>query len=404
MQVIELPWGAWFLDRKERFEFPDEFQIDVFNIKRKDPLTIQQIQQALQPLWPRLEQKQARSVVIVVDDLTRPVFLAEMLEQLLNELEKRNIDSSNITILFGLGAHRPLTPEEMAKKVGEKIVKKYRCVNHSPEETVPIGVDWGKVQVKLNRHFVEAEFKIVISGLTPHSFAGFSGGAKMLIPGLADMEIIAKTHKSVLMGFMGKLGEVENNRFRRVIEQLIETVGIDFFIGVVLNGDRTIADLFTGDFVEAHRNAARAAMEIYAVQRTNTEPYDLIVLNAFPKDTELLQAENGFIPLKSGAANWLKEEALVLLTAACPEGIGYHGLFGPGGKLYHPPRPLRFLQKRPLLFYSPNVSEEDFFKLYWKEYHYFSDKQTLMNHLIQNLPKKARVAVFTFGSLQIVKV
>ena len=108
----------------------------------------------------------------------------------------------------------------------DKIVKKYICLNHNPEETDRIGEVWGKTEVRLNRHYLQADFKIVISGLTPHSFAGFSGGAKMLIPGLADMEIVAKTHKSVMMGFMGKLGEVENNRFRRTIEKLIENASL----------------------------------------------------------------------------------------------------------------------------------------------------------------------------------
>ncbi|NOX87871.1 MAG: DUF2088 domain-containing protein [Calditrichaeota bacterium] len=402
MKSISLPWGAWYYDTQEVLKVSDEWQVDVFKLRDRQPLPEQQMRERLRNLTDQITQKKPDSVVIVVDDLTRPVYLGDLLRIILNELNSCGISRSAVTILIGLGAHRPLTDEEMAKKLGREIQENYTCVNHKPEDTVPTGEQWGKTELKLNRHFLKADFKIVISGLTPHSFAGFSGGAKMLIPGISDMEIISKTHKSVLMGFMGKLGDVEHNRFRNVIESLIREVGIDYFVGVVLNGDRTIADIYCGDYIEAHRKAAIKAREQYRIDLKNNSPYDLVILNAFPKDTELLQAENGFIPLKSAGNNLVKEGGVVVLTSACSEGMGYHGLFGPGGLLYRSPRPLRFLKDRHFAFYSPNLTEDQFFQLYSEEYAFFREKDLLMKYLENLLPQKARVAVFPFASLQLV--
>ncbi len=402
-QKIRLPWGAWYADTQLELTLPAGWQTRVFELKRKSPLTGEQLQEKLAGCFRLAKQKQPASVIIVVDDLTRPVFLGEMLRVLLQGLHAAGVSKKAVRFLIGLGTHRPLSAEDMAKKLGPDIVREYECLNHDPEETEPIGEIWGKTEVKLNRHYVRADFKIVISGLTPHSFAGFSGGAKMLIPGLADMEIVAKTHKSVMMGFMGKLGEVENNRFRQTIEKLIARVGLDYFVGVVLNGDRTIADLYGGDYVQAHRQAAQVARDLYEIALPASAAFDAVILNAFPKDTELLQAENGFIPLKSFGMNLVKEGGTVVLTSACSEGMGHHGLFEPGGKLYRPPRPLRFLKDRQLVFYSPNVNAEDFHRIFWQDYLFFNDKEQLADFFTKVLPPNAKVAVFPFASLQLIK-
>ncbi len=403
VQKIELPWGAWYADSQLELSLPSGWQTQVFRLKKKPPLETAQFEEKLAGCFALVRQKKPTSLIIVVDDLTRPVYLGDMLRVLLRGLHQAGLPKSAVRFLIGLGTHRPLSREDMAKKLGESIVNEYECLNHDPADTEPIGEIWGKTDVKLNRHYVKADFKIVISGLTPHSFAGFSGGAKMLIPGLADMEIVAKTHKSVMMGFMGKLGEVQNNRFRQTIEQLIARVGLDYFIGVVLNGDRTIADLYGGDYVQAHRLAAQVARELYEVTLPASAAFDAVILNAFPKDTELLQAENGFIPLKSFGQNLVKEGGTVVLTSACSEGMGSHGLFEPGGKLYRPPRPLRFLKNRQLVFFSPGVDEEDFHRLFWQDYRFFRRREELEAHLAQTLPAGAHVAVFPYASLQLIR-
>ncbi len=400
-QSIHLPWGAWFGDRDLELYVPKSWQITSYSLPQAGKISPEAIHKKVEPIAALLQEKQPANVIIVVDDLTRPVLLSDLMDALLNEIHKSGIKAEQIKILIGLGSHQGLSKESMIKKMGSRTVESYACLNHDPQDTVPIDVIWGKTPIKLNRHYVEAEFKIVISGLTPHSFAGFSGGAKMLFPGLADMETIAKTHKSVLMGFMGKLGDMTQNKFRDTIEEFVQKAGLDFFIGAVLNRDRSLHDLFCGDYVSAHRQAAEAARKIYLTDVSGDAPYDLLILNAYPKDTELLQAENGFIPLKSAKLPLLKEGGMVLLTSACSEGLGYHGLFGPGGLLYRKPRPLRFLKNRSFYFYSIKITEAEFYSLYHESYHFVNDTQALIEKLQEQLPKNARVAVFPYASLQL---
>ena len=190
--------------------------------------------------------------MIVVDDLTRPLKMAPVVAALCEKLTESGVSDNQIAILIGGGGHRALTDEEVSQKVGAAAVQRFRVLEHSPfENLTDSGVEWKGTPVRLNQHFMAADFRIIISGLVPHSFAGFSGGAKMLFPGIADIDIIKRTHKSVLMGFMGKLGEVEGNRFRAEIEGMASQIGVDYFLGLVGNGQRDVVAMFNGDLVEA---------------------------------------------------------------------------------------------------------------------------------------------------------
>ena len=400
MSSITLPWGAWYGDSAKSFQIPDSWEIESFDLESNSFLESNSIYKKLSALPGVLEMKKPSTAVIVVDDLTRPVELENLLPHIVSHLNNAGVTNNKIKILIGLGSHHGLSPENMQKKLGRFIVDTVTCINHDTEDVVPIDVIWGKTEIKLNRHYVEADFKIVISGLTAHSFAGFSGGAKMLFPGLADMDTLAKTHKSVLMGFMGKLGSMENNKFRATIEQFVEQAGIDFFIGVVINANRTIRNIYCGHYVEAHRLAAEEARE-YCLTNTDNHSYDIIISSAYPKDTELLQAENGFIPLKSSKDTILKPGGVFILLSACSEGLGHHGLFGPGGKLYRKPRSLRFLKEFNFFLYSENISVNEFEKAFNEEYHFFNNWGNMLKHIKTLVPDNPTVAVFPYGSMQL---
>ncbi len=400
--TIDIPWGAWYGDRKLRLKFPESWLVTNFTLQSDRKISDSQISEKLNALDLLLQKKNPKSIIIAVDDLTRPVLLEELMEQLLTRITQFGVSAKRIKIIIGLGSHQGLNKEALLKKLGRFATEKFKCINHHPQDTVPIDIIWGKTPVKLNKHYLQADFKIVISGLTPHSFAGFSGGAKMLFPGLADMETIAKTHKSVLMGFMGKLGDMAQNKFRDTIEEFVNKAGLDFFIGVVINADRSIRNIHCGDYISAHRLAAEEARNYYLLDLSTMEkPFDAVILNAYPKDTELLQAENGFIPIKSAKRNLVREEGIVVLTSACSEGMGHHGLFAPDGVLYRKPRLLRFLKERPLYFHSAKITVTEFHALYHESYHFVNDMQTLIKILQQKLPENARVAVFPYASLQL---
>jgi lactate racemase len=400
MAEITLPWGAWYGDSMKSFSIPDSWEIDAYNLDSDKAISDSDLAQKLNALPDSLSEKKPKSAVIVVDDLTRPVELHGLLPLIISRLNNAGVPNDKIKVLIGLGSHHGLSKENMQKKLGKFIVENINCINHDTEDVVPIDVVWGKTEVKLNRHYVESDYKIVISGLTAHSFAGFSGGAKMLFPGLADMETLAKTHKSVLMGFMGKLGSMENNKFRATIEDFVQKAGIDFFVGVVINANRSIRNIYCGHYVDAHREAAEEA-RAYCLTNTNSQLYDVVISSAYPKDTELLQAENGFIPIKSSKEKLLKPGGTYILLTACSEGLGHHGLFGPGGRLYRKPRPIRFLKEYNFILFSENVSQEDFQTVFNEDYNFFNNWDKLIEHLNSFVPANPKVAIFPYGSMQL---
>ncbi len=400
MQRIELPWAAWYGDTKKVFEIPDDWQISVFDNDDNQKISDENLLSSLHTLKSILNQNKPQNALIVVDDLTRPVEVSNVAEIIVNYLNEGGIKDQNIKFLIGLGSHKGLSEEQIRKKIGKTLASRIKCINHNPEYVRDIDVQWGNTKIKLNKHYLESDFRIVISGLTPHSFAGFSGGAKMLFPGLADMETISRTHKSVLMGFMGKLGEVEQNKFRKTIEDFLIKTKIHFFVGLVINTDRSIRNIYCGDAIEAHRDASIQAKQYCTFETDKT--YDVIISSAYPKDTELLQAENGFIPLKSSGLPLLKENGYFILVSSCSEGLGHHGLFEPGGLLYRKPRPLNFLKGKHLLMYSENISAEEFHSIYNEEYRFYNIWSELLSYIQPKLSNSPSVAVFPFGSMQLV--
>jgi hypothetical protein len=231
----------------------------------------------------------------------------------------------------------------------------------------------------------------------PHPFAGFSGGGKIVIPGLADLETLVRTHKYALMGFRGGAG-LAGNRFRSDMEEAVRAIGLHWSVNLVVNEVRDTAFLAAGDFVEAHRAAA--------AQRIGwTLPpsglLDALVLNAYPKDTELLQIEASLTALRSGIDRWLAPGAPIVLTAACPDGLGTHGLFGPGGRLFRKPAKKTFLGDRPLIIFCPSVDPEAAAAVFWSGYPACREWNGVVSQLKQYLRPGARVGVLPCAPLQI---
>ena len=399
---FDLPWGAWFGDGPKAFSLPGNATVDVADIEARSALATEEIRSSLTTLAAALAAKQPQSAILVVDDLTRPLKMAPILAEVMAVLAEAGLGEDQVSVLIGGGGHRALTREEVAMKVGQDIVDRYPILDHSPFENLEeVPVDWKGTPVRLNRDFVQADFRIIASGLVPHSFAGFSGGAKMLFPGIADIDIIKRTHKSVLMGFMGKLGVVEGNKFRNEIEELATQVGVDYFLGLVGNGQRDVVQMYSGDLITAHREAAEYARQYYTCS-VSEEPYDVVFVNAYPKDTELLQAANAFIPLKSAGRPLVKEGGTVVVMSACSEGMGHHELFGPDKLLYRKPRPLRQFRKQELLIYGENLTAQECARVFAEDYPFFENWADLSAKLAGKYPDGFRGLVFPWASLQLV--
>ena len=400
--TVDLPWAAWYRDTVHTLELPGRWQIDLLEPEDAPALSKQQIETALnQPVQsPPLAElaRGARTACLVIDDLARPTKAGDVLPELIDQLRSGDIDPGAITILVATGTHGPLDRRQIAWKVGHEIASSFRIEVHDAASSLAsTGIRYGQQELRINRTFLQADVKVGIGAVLPHSFAGFSGGAKLMLPGLADAEATARSHKFVQMGLRGGR-DLDRNRFRLEIERLARQLGMQYTVCVVPNSRRETAGVFAGDLVAAHRKACRLAASSYATPLR--AGYDCVILNAYPKDNDLIQAENVLIALKGAKAPVVSEEGVLLITTAASEGLGRHGLFAPGGVNYLPPTPKRALGKRDIWLHAPNVTESDVRKLYWTGYPFFRDSRALTDALSKRFPGRARVAVLPCAPMQ----
>jgi nickel-dependent lactate racemase len=400
---IALPWGVWRQDVRQEWPLPASWTPVVCTNQQKVPLTPTAIDAAFDtPIGTeRLETivSGARSVAIAIDDITRPTPTAQLLPLVLNRLRAAGVPRPRITIAIASGAHRRATPDDVGLKVGPECAD-ISVVPHDPTgDLMDTGQLLGGVPVRVNRAFMDAEIRIGICGVLPHPFAGFSGGAKIVVPGLADLDVLARTHKFALMGLRGG-HQLQGNRFRSEMEGVVRAIGLHWTVNVAIDEQRRPVALACGDLVAAHRSAASAAEEA-ARTPSPDHPLDALVLNAYPKDGELLQLEAAFVALRSGMLRWLAPGAPVVLAGACLEGLGHHELFGPGGRLFRAPAAKTFLTDHPLVIFAPGVTSEECAAAFWDGYRHFALWPELVEYLNPRLARQPRVGIVPCAPLQL---
>jgi nickel-dependent lactate racemase len=341
-----------------------------------------------------------RKAAIAIDDITRPTNTAPLLRLLIDRLTQAGLSHDDVTIIVATGAHRRATPRDLELKVGRDLLGRVRVISHDPGgDLCATGVALGGVPVRINREFAAADLRMGIGAVMPHPFAGFSGGGKIVVPGLADLDVLARTHKFALMGFTSGSGNLDN-RFRGEMEQAVREIGLHWTVNIVVNSRRETAVVAAGDLVTAHRSAAAAAQRLGATAAP-VGPLDALLLNAYPKDGELLQIESALVTLRNGMLPWLAPSAPVILMGACPEGLGHHGLFAPGGRLSRVPSPKTFLAARKLWVFAPGVTEAEVRSVFAEQYPWHATPESLITALGQEVPADARVGWVRCGPLQI---
>lgn len=400
---VEVPWGQWPVSTA-RLSFPEDWDVVRLAMADRPALESAALGRALDepvgtPPLTTLAHGH-RTAAIAIDDATRPTNTAPVLADVIRRLTAAGIDPSAIVVVVAGGAHRPADARDIALKVGDVVALGVQARGHdAARDTTDTGVLLGGVPVRLNEAFLRASLRIGIGGVLPHPFAGFSGGAKVVVPGLADLEVLTRSHKYALMGLAGG-PSLAGNRFRGEMEKAVRQVGLHFTVNLVLNDRGQTAGAVAGDMVAAHREAARLAGR-FAATAAPSQPLDALVLNAWPKDIEVLQIEAAFVALRSGMLGWLSDEAPVVLTAACPRGLGEHGLFGPGGRLYRVPGPLRFLGHHPLWIHAPGAREADVRVVFHTDHRVFASWPAVIRKLQSIAPAHARVGIVPCGALQL---
>jgi len=263
-----------------------------------------------------------RDACIVICDITRPVPNELILRPLLATLEAAGIPRERITILVATGLHRPNEGEELVEMVGRWIVEHYRIENHHGtvlEEHTFLGHSPRGVPIWIDSRYVQADLKITTGLIEPHLMAGFSGGRKLICPGLAALETVKVWHgPDFLEHPKADCGILEGNPVHEENTWIGRHVGCDFIVNVVIDAERRPLKFVAGDMVEAFEEGVAFVREV--VRDTVSEPVDIVVTSCagYPLDTTFYQAVKGM----TGALPIVKPGGTIILCASLSEGIG----------------------------------------------------------------------------------
>lgn len=413
MQKVRVPWGQWYEQSFRELTFPDTWEVHYQKMASLPALSEKEIIEKVDmPIGTVSLEKMAagkRSACIIIDDISRPTPGAVLLPIIIRKLVSAGMAYHEIKVLVALGGHRPMTKKEMEIKVGPWVTEHVQVLNHSPfaEDLVTISDD--SQIIKINRHFVQADLKIAVGCIVPHTLAGFSGGAKAVIPGIGGIETLKSNHELVFadknesMSFKTSTCNPDN-AMRKNMERIVEKVGLDFIINVVLNDSMQTADVFAGHFIKAHREACRHAMA--ALSTVLIKNADILVLSAYPKDTEYSQIGTCFAVLGQYKNQCVKADGTVIAMTAASEGAGFHALFGPGMSLFSPHDdnvpPMELKGKETILF-SDGVNETDIIQFYKGAVPpLYGEWESILKRLEAKYEgRKPVVAVYPMGAIQI---
>ena len=270
---------------------------------------------------PLKEQLQPSSrVTVVFTDITRATPNHILIPWLLEHIASV-VPRENITLLNALGTHRPNTRAELEKLLTPEVVANYRVLNHepdNPEAHVRVGTTREGVPALINRHVVDADVRIITGFIEPHFFAGFSGGPKGIMPGVAHVQTVMSNHCARNIGHpSAAFGITAGNPIWEEMRDIALTVGPSFLLNVALNDSRQITGVFAGDLIAAHRVGVEFVKA--AAMQAVVDPFDIVVTtnSGYPLDQNLYQGIKGL----SAGVRILKQGGTLILAAECREGV-----------------------------------------------------------------------------------
>lgn len=267
-----------------------------------------------------VEREQPRKVAIIVNDLTRSTPTYRLLPPLLKKLEGLGLGPEAVTIVVATGTHRGMTDEEIASVVGPAVKSRYRVINHDCD--APDLVSFGNMstgnELRVNRAVAEADLRIAIGELLLHYYAGFAGGRKSILPGVAWRETVMRNHR--MMTLPGaSIGRIDGNP---VSEEMIEAIGLcplHFIVNVVCDTHKQVVRVVTGDAIEAWREGAKTFAEMNFVEIPERADAAFVSAGGFPKDINMYQAHKAL----EMSSRSVRDGGVLVLFAELAEGYGH---------------------------------------------------------------------------------
>ena len=319
MTVLHLPYGEGTMD----VAIPESNLTGV--LQAADPASAideaEAIREALaHPIGsppPHRLVRPGQTVAIVTSDLTRPCPSRILLPPVLEELNAGGVGDGDITIVVALGLHRPLTPDELLELVGEEVIGRVRVLNHDPTDTIYVGATRFETPVDLFRPLVEADVRVCLGNLEFHWFAGYSGGAKAILPGCASERTVTANH-AMMVREEARAGHLDGNPVREDLEEGAGMVGIDFILNVVVDDHHRVTAAVAGDATAAHRRGCDLVRSRGAVEIGDRADLVIVSGGGMPSDINLYQAQKAL----ENARGAVRRGGVIVWMAQCREGIG----------------------------------------------------------------------------------
>lgn len=400
MKTVSVPWGVWYRERTIELDFPDRWDVHVAKTQTEETLDARAMARHLaSPIGTPLLRELARerhNAVIAIDDITRPTPTATLLPLVLRELEKGRLPLERATVIVASGAHRPAVLTDLDRKLGHRLARSLEVHVHNPYEgLIHLGRTHTGVPIDINSVFMNGDLKIAIGGITPHESVGFGGGRKTVAIGLAGLETIQAFHAR---DDQVRTGQIAGNAQHSTLVEIARRAGLEFIVNAVFTMNRGVGGLVAGHPVLAHEAGMAIARRAY---RTAVPAgADVVVLNAYPKDTDLLQS------CMALNVAWLPCPAIVrpggsiIITTACPEGAGLHFLVGDGMR-----SPLAWseelLDGYHVGIVSPNLSPHDVYRHFPRAVALYAGWPDALAALIKQHGEIARAVVYPCAALQL---
>ena len=401
---MKILWQAWYGDREIELDFPETWRVQKVQMADAAPAHPDSLAESLrQPIGaPALQELAGASTqaAIAVEDITRPSPLGHIASLVIDELQAGGLKPENIRFIIGLGAHTPMRREELILKLGRSVVEDFPIYQNQPHENRKyLGETQRGTPIYTNAFFWEADLRLSIGTIVPHSHAGFAGGVKTVAVGMAGIETLHANHTIAYKLPYSMAGRIEGNELRADLEEIGRKVGHRFAVNTVVNSRRELVALFAGDPVDAHRAGVRFARTVYSTRFP--PPADIAVFNAYPKDTDLVQVLNSMNAVARDLRRAIKPDGSAVLATACTHGPGIHYLLSSGMRAHGPLKRERIhLGKNGLIIFSPNLSYADI-EEFPQDTCLFNSWPEVIAELGRRHGDQATVSVFPNAALQI---
>jgi len=313
---VKFPYG----EKEFLLEVPNENVVGVVRgkeIKSSIPLD-KLLQNALShPIGAKkISEMNGKDIVIVIDDKTRPLPTKKILPYLFKEI---NADERNITLLFATGTHAPMTEKDAINVLGKEIAKNYEWKSHDAinAEFVDLGISSFGTPIFLNKNFIDADIKILVGDVELHYFAGYGGGRKSVLPGMASEKTVEHNHQ-MMFHENARFGILDGNPVHEDMEEAAMRAKVNFCLNVVQNSEHEVVGAFAGDHVKVLRQGAKMVDEMFKCAIEQKADAAIVAADGHPHDINLYQAMKAIQTI----IDVVKENGTIVLIAECKEGHG----------------------------------------------------------------------------------